>query len=268
MPLPALEAHVVCAALVAADIIARALRLRAILRGLGQEVPFARLVALTLTCDAACALTPYRAGGDPARVGALTRAGVPWKRAVAALVAEATVMWPVTLAVGGLLAAWGGATWWRALASGAAKIGPVVWPPSATLVFVLATSMAAGAVALRRLRRRLPGWTRAEGRGRLPISPRLLLATAALTLVTVSARVLVLPVLLSAGSETTSLGAALAGSFALLYCQLLLPTVTSSLLLPISYLSLSFNHAILTVIAAFAKDAAGAHSADTCADCA
>ncbi len=218
-----LEAHLVCLALAASDIIARALRLRPILRGLRAEVPFSRLVALTLACDAACALTPYRAGGDAARLAALRRAGVPLSSGLAALLADALVTWPVVAASGSLLAACGAAVWWRAFVAGAGRMLAGLRSPGCLILLAL-TGTAIGAVAACGLGRRRSRGTAGEGRGLRRLSPRLLLSTLPLTVVAVASRVLILPTLLAVtGDRSYSLVATLAGSFVLLYSQLVLP---------------------------------------------
>lgn len=223
MPLPPPEAHVICGALVAIDVVARALRLRPILLGLGHAVPFTRVVALTLTCDAACAVTPYRAGGDATRLAALRRAGVPLPPAVAALVADTLVTWPVLLVVGVVVAVLGGATWWRAPLASASRAGLGSWPLGLALATALVGAAAIGAAALRRSRRRGPARTDVGIHGRPRLSPRLVAMTLPLTLVAVTCRVLVLPVLMSAEAAPFSFAGAVAGSFLLVYSQLLLP---------------------------------------------
>jgi hypothetical protein len=216
--------HLVCAALAATDVVARALRLSALLRAFGHDLPVSRLVAITLTCDAACAVTPLRAGGEPARVTGMMRSGVPARHAVLAVASESILTWPVILGVGAALALAYGRSWWtgfaRHLARLAGGVDRTVW--LAALPVVLLTAWL-GLRLVRRLRRRGPA-RRAQGgpRSARP-SWRMLLATTPLTLIAVSSRVLILPVLASALTGMP-FGGALLGSFVLLHGQLFLPT--------------------------------------------
>jgi len=223
VPLPALEAHLLCLVLVALDVLVRAVRLRFILRCLGADVPFARLVALTLTCDAACALTPCRAGGDAVRLASLTRAGVPWRRALAALVGETLVTWPVILACGATLMALAGAAWRDTLIAGIGRLATGLWPPPAAAVLLSLIAAPIGVIVLTRLRRYLPSPAHWPAGVRPRPSARRLASTVPLTLVTVASRLGILAVLMARGSDAPPLSVTLAGSFILLYSQFVLP---------------------------------------------
>jgi uncharacterized membrane protein YbhN (UPF0104 family) len=223
VPLPALEAHLLCLVLVALDVLARAVRLRSILGCLGAEVGFVRLVAITLTCDAACALTPCRAGGDAVRLASLVRAGVPWRRGLAALVGETLVTWPVILASGATLLAFAGAVWREALIASIRRVAAGLWPPPAAAVVPPLIAAPIGVVVLIRLRRWLPSPARRPGGARPRPSTRLLVSTVPLTLVAVVSRVSILAALMARGPEAAPLSVTLAGSFFLLYSQFVLP---------------------------------------------
>src|SRR3990170_2274337 len=94
-------AHVVCVALVVADILSRVLRLQLFLRGVGHRVGAYDVLVINLFGDAAAALTPLRVGGQPARLWGLTREGVPATAGIVALGMEVVTMYPIIL-VGGV----------------------------------------------------------------------------------------------------------------------------------------------------------------------
>jgi uncharacterized membrane protein YbhN (UPF0104 family) len=223
MPLPALEAHLICVALVATDVWARALRLKRILRALSHEVPLARLSAITLSCDAACALTPYRAGGDAVRVASLARSGVSLRRAMLAIACEAVQVWPTVLLCGIGLAWFYGAEWWGTFATGLGGMTRARPWSLAAVALALPLTAWLGWCALRRVRRRGLVATPVAARERLPFSMELLRATLPLTFASVAARVLILPVLAATLADAPPFGQSAMGSFALLHSQLVLP---------------------------------------------
>ena len=219
-----LEAHLICLALVAADFIARAFRIQWILRGLRSRIGFGDAVTLNAFGDAACALTPLRIGGEPARLGGMLRAGVPAPAAFVAISFEVLAAWPVIIAAAGWLVWMAAPAWWAVagprLTAGAAR----AWP---WLVLVGIASVAAwrgagrlrtslGRLLQRPLRRARVYWRR------MPVWP--LLASAPCTLVDLVTRVAILPVLAQTLPGPPPAGPLWVGSFALLYGQLLLPT--------------------------------------------
>ena len=128
MRLTALEAHAACAALVAADLVARAWRIQWILRGLGHRTGFVEAFTLNAFGDVACAVTPMRAGGEPARLGGMLRAGVPAAAGVIAIGLEVLAAWPVTILAAGWMA-WRHAPAWWAEAGPQLKAGLAgAWP--------------------------------------------------------------------------------------------------------------------------------------------
>ena len=220
----AVPAHLVCLGLVALDFLARALRIRWILAGLESRITFQDAVTLNAFGDAACALTPLRIGGEPARLGGMLRAGVPAPAAFVAISMEVLAAWPVIIVAAALLLWVAGAAWWAVaeprLAAGAAR----AWP---WLVLLAAASAVAWRLAgrlhtsLRRrierpLRRARVYWRR------MPVWP--LAASVPCTLVDLGARVAILPVLAQTLPAPPPPGPLWLGSFALLYIQLLLPT--------------------------------------------
>ena len=220
----AVQAHLLCVGLVAADFVARALRIRWILAGLGSRITFRDAVTLNAFGDAACAVTPLRIGGEPARLGGMLRAGVSAPAAFVAISVEVLAAWPVILIAAATLLGVAGAEWWTVagprLAAGAAR----AWP---WLVLLAVASAAAWRLAgrlhtsLRRLVERPLKRARVYWR-RMPVWP--LVASIPCTLVDLGTRVAILPVLAQALPAPPPAGPLWLGSFALLYIQLLLPT--------------------------------------------
>lgn len=215
------EAHLLCIGLVALDVAMRALRMRLVLGALGHRRSLKRTLGISLAGDAAATLTPYRAGGDIARLAGLRRSGVPARRAVLALGVEAVQTWTVILAGGTALVWLFGGAWWRSFAPGFVELAARSRSTVAAVVACVAVSGLLGAVLLRRLRallKRPPDAPRE--RFRPPVCR--LLSTLPLTVVSIAARVLVLPVLAST-MPGFAFGPSLVGSFALLHGQMILP---------------------------------------------
>ncbi len=219
-----IEAQLACVALVGADFIARALRIRWILAGLGSRISFGDAVTMNAFGDAACALTPLRLGGEPARLGGMLRAGVPAPAAFVGISLEVLAAWPVIIVAAGGLMWFYAPAWWAAagprLEAGAGR----AWPWIAMVVVAsVAAWLAAGRLRTsvgRQLRRPLLR-ARVYWR-RMPLWP--LLLSAPCTLVDLVARVAILPVLAQTLPVPPPAGPVWVGSFALLYVQLVLPT--------------------------------------------
>lgn len=216
------QAHAVCLALVALDLIARAWRIRWLLAGVDAPISFGAAFTVNALGDAACAVTPLRLGGEPARLAGMLRAGVPAPAAFVAISAEVLAAWPVIIAVALPMAWYFAPGWWVAAAprlAGAVERG---WPWVAALLGLsaiawrVARRIASRPRGLRPLRRIRVYWRR------LPLGP--LLASAPLTLVNVVARTGILVALAVTLDDPPSLGTLAFGSFALLYAQLVLPT--------------------------------------------
>ena len=217
-----LVACCLCLSLLAIDLAARALRLRGFLRGAGYRPRLRDLAVAILFSDASAAVTPMRLGGEPARWLGLLSAGIPASAGVTVLAVE-MVSYLSIVALSGGVAAWLlGAAWW-------ADVGPrLAERAGGMLPWMALVTVASLAVWL---------WVRRGRRGRAP-SPasaptaRVLrgalgwpLAVAVpLTLVSISARVALLPVLAQALPEPPPLGVLVLGSFALVYGQLFFPT--------------------------------------------
>ena len=219
-----LQAHLVCIALVAADLLVRAWRIQWIVQGLGHRLTVKDAFVLNAFGDAACALTPLRIGGEPARLAGMLRSGVPATAAFVAISLEVLAAWPVIIAAAGWLAWRYAPAWWITAEPRLAAAAQGAWP---WIVLVLLASVVAWRYArrmtspmarqLRRpIRRAFVYWRR------MPLWP--LVASAPLSLVNLVTRVAILPVLALTLPHPPALGPMALGSFALLYSQLLLPT--------------------------------------------
>jgi len=209
-------------ALVAADVAIRAVRLRVLAPGTTLTLPQA--IVINAYGDAASAVTPARAGGDPARFLGFLRAGVPGPRALAALAVETLIDWALLVAGAAVLLT----VWGDTAAAGARRLAALAATPHARLLVAGVLALAvASVVLLRWYRRRLPrgftasvadAWRAARGLGWRGVS-----GAGALTALSMVARTAILPVL-AAGLPGLDPGAVAVGSFALLYGQLVLPT--------------------------------------------
>jgi uncharacterized membrane protein YbhN (UPF0104 family) len=224
MVIPLWQAHLLCAALAAADLVARTWRIRAFLGGLRQHLPFGQVFVQTALGEAASSLTPLRLGGEPARVWAMTRDSVAVTPAVLAIGVEILAMAPVILACA-LVLAWAFAPeWWASVEPALVRGFRRGWP----LVLAVAALSAAAWWLAHRIAPDAARTLRKEIRAarvyarRLPKWP--FVVSVPLTVVSVAARVAILPVLALTLDVRPPLGAVAMGSFALLYSQLVLPT--------------------------------------------
>ena len=218
------EAHLICLALVAADLVARVWRIQWIVQGLGHRMSAKDTFILNAFGDAACALTPLRIGGEPARLAGMLRSGVPAPAAFVGISFEVLAAWPVII----LAVAWLGwqyaPAWWISVGPRLSAAAQGAWPWVALVV--LASIVAwyyARRVASpvtrhlkRPVRRALVYWRR------MPRWP--LVASVPLSLINLVTRTAILPVLALTLAHPPALGPMMLGSFALLYSQLVLPT--------------------------------------------
>jgi len=220
-----LQAHLICLGLVAADLLARAWRIQWIIRGLGHRISLWDSFVLNAFGDAACALTPLRIGGEPARLAGMLRSRVPAPAAFVAISLEVLAAWPVIIVAAGWLAWRYAPEWWQEagprLSSAAAGAWP--WVVAVVILSLLAWRSATQRVAspaarqLRRpVRRAMVYWRR------MPRWP--LVASVPMSLVNLATRVAILPVLALTLPSPPPMGPLALGSFALLYSQLVLPT--------------------------------------------
>jgi uncharacterized membrane protein YbhN (UPF0104 family) len=218
-----LHAHLLCVALVAADLIARAWRIQWIVQGLGHRISFGDSFILNAFGDAACALTPLRIGGEPARLAGMLRSRVPATAAFVAISLEVLAAWPVILVAAGWLAWRYAPAWWDLAGPRLVSAAEAAWP---WVVLVLIASVFAWRAARRvtspvkhlgrPIRRALVYWRR------MPRWP--LIASIPMSFVNLATRVAILPVLALTLPDPPAMGPLTVGSFALLYSQLVLPT--------------------------------------------
>lgn len=219
-----LQAHLLCLGLVAVDLLARAWRIQWIVRGLGHQVSVKDAFVLNAFGDAACALTPLRIGGEPARLAGMLRSGVPATAAFVGISLEVLAAWPVIIVAAGWLIWKYAPAWWLSAGPrlGAAAVGAWPWIALVVVASLIAWWLARRVTSpiarqLRRpVRRALVYWRR------MPRWP--LLASIPLSLVNLATRVAILPVLALTLTDPPALGPMTLGSFALLYSQLVLPT--------------------------------------------
>ncbi|HET9726005.1 MAG TPA: lysylphosphatidylglycerol synthase transmembrane domain-containing protein [Gemmatimonadales bacterium] len=220
-----LQAHLVCLGLVAADLLARAWRIQWIVRGLGHRISLWDSFVLNAFGDAACALTPLRIGGEPARLAGMLRSRVPAPAAFVAISLEVLAAWPVILVAAGWLAWRYAPEWWDEAGPRLSAAAATAWPwvLAVVVLSILAWRWATLTVAspaarqLRRpVRRAMVYWRR------MPRWP--LVASVPLSLINLATRVAILPVLALTLPSPPPMGPLALGSFALLYSQLILPT--------------------------------------------
>jgi len=215
-------AHAAALGLLLADILVRAARLRLLLGD--HPPPLRHAVAVNALGDAASAVTPARLGGEPARLVALSRYAVPLGPGVVALGVERLVDLSLAALVGAAVVVFLGDRGFAdfdAIAERLTTRRALPW-----LVAVGAAVLVSAAVAIR-LRHRLPS---AVGRSlreavtaARALPGRRLAGAVALTVVSMAARVAILPVLLAGTGAPGPMLPAAVGSFALLYAQLILP---------------------------------------------
>jgi len=218
------QAHLVCLALVAADLLARAWRIQWIVQGLGHRMSLWDSFVLNAFGDAACALTPLRIGGEPARLAGMLRSRVPATAAFVAISLEVLAAWPVILVAAGWLVWRYAPAWWLMAGPRLTAAAESAWPwvVMVAILSVLAWRAARRVTSpatrqLRRpIRRALVYWRR------MPRWP--LVASIPLSFINLATRVAILPVLALTLPSPPALGPLVVGSFALLYSQLVLPT--------------------------------------------
>jgi uncharacterized membrane protein YbhN (UPF0104 family) len=218
------QAHLLCLALVGIDLLARAWRIQWIVQGLGHRLTVKDAFVLNAFGDAACALTPLRIGGEPARLAGMLRSRVPAAAAFVGISLEVLAAWPVIIIAAGWLAWKYAPAWWLTAGPRLAAAAERAWPwvllviLVSVVVWVYARRVASPVTRqLRRpVRRAMVYWRR------MPVWP--LVASIPLSFLNLATRVAILPVLALTLANPPELGPMTLGSFALLYSQLLLPT--------------------------------------------
>lgn len=224
MTLLPVEAHLVCLALVVVDFAARAWRIQLIVQGLGHRLSFRDAFVVNAFGDAACALTPLRIGGEPARLAGMLRSRVPAVAAFVAISLEVLAAWPVVIVAAGWLIWRYAPEWWADAGPrlGAGLVASWPWLVAVVVASVVAYGYARRVAApaahqvRRPIRRVLVYWRR------LPIG--VLILSVPLSFLNLATRVAILPVLALTLPHPPPLGPLAVGSFALLYSQLVLPT--------------------------------------------
>jgi uncharacterized membrane protein YbhN (UPF0104 family) len=222
--LPRFDAHLICATLVAADLVARAFRIRWLLAGLGTPVSFRDAFTLNAFGEAACAITPLRIGGEPARLAGMLRAGVPASAAFVAISIEVLAAWPVILAVMLPLTWLFAPAWWAAAVPDLGAAIRRAWP----WLLVIGLLCVAAWYAARRVANLAPSRLQRPVRRvrvywrRMPVGP--IAAGIPMTLVNLASRVGILVTLALTLPAPSPIGVLVIGSFMLLYAQLVIPT--------------------------------------------
>src|SRR5919108_3175329 len=129
-----LHAHIVCLILVVIDLLARAWRIQWIVQGLGHHMTVKDAFVLNAWGDAACAVTPLRIGGEPARLAGMLRSRVPATAAFVAISLEALAAWPVILVPAAWLAWRYAPEWWLSAGPRLGSAAERAWPWVALVV--------------------------------------------------------------------------------------------------------------------------------------
>jgi uncharacterized protein (TIRG00374 family) len=214
--------HALCVILVLVDIAARSWRIGVVFYAMEIRIPALDCLTLTMLGDAGAALTPWRAGGEPARAFGATRAGAPAGRTIVGLGLESAVTYIVLFAMGMALAIVFGASWMEAVKHGTSFLTkPWVIAGVAAIVSV-------GAYAYHRLPAHLVSrFTAAvvEALRQLRAAPTSEIAMLViLSVVSIGARVAILPLVAAAFGEFPPIGGITLASFGLLNGQVLAPT--------------------------------------------
>jgi uncharacterized protein (TIRG00374 family) len=218
------EAHLVCLGLVATDLLARAWRIQWIMRGLQQDLTLKDALILNTFGDAANSLTPLRIGGEPARLAGMLRSRTPMTAAIVGITLEAVVS-RLVLAATILVLAWQFApAWWESVGPQLQASATAAWPWMVLLLL-------AGALCWRYTQQVVSPTTRRMRRSlarvlvywrRMPRWP--LVLGVPLSLISIAARVAILPVLALSLAGPPPIHLLIFGSFTLLYSQMILPT--------------------------------------------
>jgi uncharacterized membrane protein YbhN (UPF0104 family) len=211
--------HAAALALAAFDVIVRGMRMQLLM-----PISLGRAVRVNAYGDAAATLTPARLGGELARFLGFRRERIVLEDTLSALGVELVADWVLVLLAGALLAGLYGAhlaDYLRRLMMTLASPG-LAW--LVALAIVLGT---AGGVALGRGRWRVPPALRgslvASLRRARALSAGRLVVVGLLTVASIAARIIILPVLVW-GLDRVSFGATLFGSFVLVFGQHVLPS--------------------------------------------
>ena len=123
-----LQAHLICIGLVVVDLLARVWRIQWIIQGLGHRLTMKDAFILNAFGDAACALTPLRIGGEPARLAGMLRSGVPATAAFVGISLEVLAAWPVVIVAVAWLAWQYAPAWWLSAGPRLGAAAEDAWP--------------------------------------------------------------------------------------------------------------------------------------------
>lgn len=219
---PAPIAQLLGAACFAADLWSRSFRMQVMTRGAGGRLRFRDALALTAFGDAAAAVTPWRAGGEVARVLGARTSGVALPVIVAVIGVETLIVYALATLVGAWLVAAYGGEWMRLIT----REGPLM---SRDLVYgltVVALVALVLVISIPAIRYRLLDGLRglrssALSARRIPVS--VLVWCLVLSVISLVSRVAILP-LLALAVAPVPLGVIVLVSFTLLHSQMALPT--------------------------------------------
>jgi uncharacterized membrane protein YbhN (UPF0104 family) len=230
-------AHLLCVLLLVVDGVSRAWRLQAFVHAFGGSLRLSDAARANLVEDAAAAVTPLRLGGQPARIAMLVRAGVRTSTTIVASVVEAVVMYPLVALAAVPFALAFAPDWWQTIG---VRLGQSAMGAGRWLVFGAALSVVAWII----MRRLIPHHHHAANRTIAhawrelrKVDSGTLLLTSLLTLVSVAARVAILPVLTLTLVPSPAVGPVTLSSFVLLYGQLLLPSPSGAGAVEVGFLS-------------------------------
>ncbi len=231
--------HIIAILLLAIDCIARAWRIELATGAAGGRLSFQDGLRLNLYGEAACTFTPNRLGGEPARFLGMTWSGLRVVQALVALGVEVAAEWPVFGIVAIALAAYYVPDWSAAadrfLTHSLARdlLGIELIALVALLViWTLQRLVRPGAIRHRVRRqwrvalahvRRAPWWV--------------LFGGALLTVISLAARALILPVLVWGHPDAPSFGVMFFGSLALLHAPLVVPLPSGGGGIEVAFLS-------------------------------
>ncbi len=231
--------HIIAILLLAIDCIARAWRIELATGAAGGRLSFQDGLRLNLYGEAACTFTPNRLGGEPARFLGMTWSGLRVVQALVALGVEVAAEWPVFGIVAIALAAYYVPDWSAAadrfLTHSLARdlLGiELVALVALLVIWTLQRLVRPGAIRHRVRRqwrvalahvRRAPWWV--------------LFGGALLTVISLAARALILPVLVWGHPDAPSFGVMFFGSLALLHAPLVVPLPSGGGGIEVAFLS-------------------------------
>ena len=214
-------AHALALAGMTTDLLARSWRIRIMTQGAGTPLSLRHSLAFTAFGDAAAILTPWRAGGEVARVIGARASRVSLTTIVAVLTVETLIVYAIAAIAGAWLVAEFGRAWMERTGGATVSLRAIYWIAVATL---LALTVLMEVPALRRqLWRGIEALKRAFATARrIPSSA--LAWCVALSVVALAGRLVVLPALVLLLPDAPSLGVLTLVSFTVIHGQIAMPT--------------------------------------------